>query len=75
MEQKVKRIIIDKLGLKEKDYSEDSSFKEDFGCDSLDLVDVIMECELQFNISIPDDAVGRMNSPKDLIKYIKEHMK
>lgn len=75
MEQKVKRIIIDKLGLNEKNYSEDSSFREDWGCDSLDLVDVIMECERQFNISITDDAVGRMNSPKDLIKYIKEHKK
>lgn len=75
MEQKVKRIIIDKLGLNEKDYSEDSSFREDWKCDSLDLVDVIMECERQFNLSITDDAVGKMKSPKDLIKYIKEHNK
>lgn len=75
MERKVKRIIIDKLGLNEKDYSEDSSFREDWGLDSLDLVDIIMECERQFNLSITDDAVGKMNCPKDLIKYIREHKK
>lgn len=75
MEQKVKGIIIDKLGLNEKNYSEDSSFREDWGCDSLDLVEVIMECEREFNVSITDEAVGKMQTPKDLIKYIKEHKK
>jgi len=75
MEQKVKEIIIDKLGLNEKNYSEDSSFREDWGCDSLDLVEVIMECEREFNVSITDEAVGKMQTPKDLIKYIKEHKK
>ena len=75
MEQKVKEIIIDKLGLSEKNYSEDSSFREDWGCDSLDLVEVIMECEREFNVSITDEAVGKMQTPKDLIKYIKEHKK
>jgi len=76
MEQKVKQIIEDKLGLSSNNYTPESKFKEDLGCDSLDMIDLVMECEREFNVVIPDDvAANDINTVQDLINYIKEHSK
>jgi len=75
MEQKVKNIILDKLGISESDYNLTSDFKEDWGCDSLDIMELVMECEKEFNIIIPDDAAEHIKTVQDLLNYIKEHTK
>lgn len=75
MEQKVKNIILEKLGLSEDEYRIDANIKNDWGCDSLDIVELVMECEREFSISIPDNVVEYIRTPKDLISYIKEHIK
>lgn len=71
MEKIIKSIIENKFGINPKDYSNDSSFTEDLGCDSLDVVDLIMDIEKEFNISIPDDDVTRLNTVGNLIEYVK----
>ena len=71
MEKLIKSIIENKFGISPKDYSNDSSFIEDLGCDSLDVVDLIMDIEKEFNISIPDDDVTRLNTVGNLIEYVK----
>lgn len=75
MENKVKQIIENKLGIASGDYRNEESFQEDLGCDSLDMVDLIMECEKQFSISIPDDDVDKLRTVQDLIDYVEEHAK
>lgn len=75
MEEKVKQIIKDKLGISSGDYRNEESFQEDLGCDSLDMVDLIMECEKQFNISIPDDDVDKLRTVQNLIDYVTERCK
>lgn len=75
MEKEVKRIIEDKLGISPNDYRNEERFIDDLGCDSLDMVDLIMECEKEFNISIPDDDVGKVLTVQDLIDYVRERCK
>ena len=75
MEEKVKQIIKDKLGISSGDYRNEESFQEDLGCDSLDMVDLIIECEKQFNISIPDDDVDKLRTVQNLIDYVTERCK
>ena len=75
MEKKVKQIIEDKLGISPGDYRNDERFIDDLGCDSLDMVDLIMECEKEFNISIPDDDVDKILTVQNLIDYVKERCK
>ena len=76
MEQKIKQIVEDKFGLRSSDYTLESKFIEDLGCDSLDLLDLTMECEREFNVVIPDDAVvNNIKTIQDLINYIEEHSK
>lgn len=75
MEQIIKNLIINKLGISERDYNLTSDFREDWGCDSLDMIELIMECERKFNITIPDDAVEHIRNAQDLLNYIKEYAK
>ena len=56
---RVKAIIVDKLGVEESEVTETASFTNDLGADSLDTVELIMEFEKEFGISIPDDQIGR----------------
>jgi len=71
VEGKVKGIIYDKLRVEEKDITLQSNFINDLGADSLDTVDLIMEFEKEFNITIPDIAVEKMNTVGDAIEYIR----
>lgn len=75
MEEKVREIINRYLGINSSDYTNKSSFVGDLGCDSLDIVEILTECEREFNISIPDDDVESLKTVQDLIDYIKEHAK
>ncbi len=73
IEAKVKEIIIEKLGVDEAEVTESASFTQDLGADSLDTVELIMELEKAFEISIPDDAAEKISTVGDAIKYIEEH--
>jgi len=74
-ESKVKEIIIDKLGLEESEVTSEASFANDLGADSLDTVELIMEFEKEFNISIPDQDAEKIGTVGEAIKYIQENTK
>jgi acyl carrier protein len=73
--KKVTAIIVDKLGVDEKEVTPAASFTNDLGADSLDTVELIMEFEKEFNIAIPDDQAEKINTVGEAIKYIEEHAK
>ena len=70
IEAKVKAIIVDKLGVDENEVKSEASFANDLGADSLDTVELIMECEKVFSISIPDDQAEKISTVGDAIAYI-----
>ncbi|MDA3779966.1 MAG: acyl carrier protein [Bacteroidales bacterium] len=72
---RVKAIIVDKLGVDENEVTSEASFTNDLGADSLDTVELIMEFEKEFNISIPDDQAENIATVTDAIKYIDENVK
>ena len=72
---KVTAIIVDKLGVDENEVTPEASFTNDLGADSLDTVELIMEFEKEFNISIPDDQAENIGTVGDATKYIEEHAK
>ena len=72
---KVKAIITDKLGVDEKEVVPTASFTNDLGADSLDTVELIMELEKEFNISIPDDVAEKIATVGDAINYIEANAK
>ncbi len=69
-EEKVRKIVIDHLGIDESKISLDSKFIEDLGADSLDTVELVMAFEEQFNIEIPDDAAETIKTIKNAIDFI-----
>ena len=69
---KVKAIIVDKLGVDEKEVIETAHFANDLGADSLDTVELIMELEKEFGISIPEDAAEHIETVGDAIKFIED---
>ena len=72
---KVKEIIVDKLGVDESEVTNEASFTNDLGADSLDTVELIMEFEKEFNIGIPDDQAESIGSVGEAIKYIEANAK
>ena len=75
IESDVKAIIVDKLGVDEKEVTPEANFTNDLGADSLDTVELIMEFEKKFGISIPDDQAEKIATVGDAIKYIEENKK
>ncbi len=72
---KVKAIIVDKLGVDESEVTETASFTNDLGADSLDTVELIMEFEKAFNITIPDEDAGeKISTVQDAIDYIEKKL-
>jgi acyl carrier protein len=71
--EKVKAIIVDKLGVDEADVVTDASFTNDLGADSLDTVELIMEFEKEFDISIPDDQAEKIQTVGEAVRYIEEN--
>lgn len=71
----VKAIIVDKLSVDEAEVQDGASFANDLGADSLDTVELIMEFEKQFGITIPDDQSEKISTVGDAIAYIEEHTK
>ncbi|WP_018108088.1 acyl carrier protein [Bacteroides propionicifaciens] len=72
---RVKAIIVDKLGVEESEVKTEASFTGDLGADSLDTVELIMEFEKEFNISIPDDQAEKITTVGDAVSYIEENAK
>lgn len=75
IEAKVKAIIVDKLGVDESEVKAEASFANDLGADSLDTVELIMEFEKAFNISIPDDQAEKISTVGEAIAYIEANAK
>ena len=70
--EKVKAIIIDKLGVDENEVTNNASFTNDLGADSLDTVELIMEFEKEFDIQIPDDKAEAITTVGDAVSFIEE---
>ncbi|HDO06450.1 MAG TPA: acyl carrier protein [Bacteroidetes bacterium] len=70
---KVVSIIVDKLGVEESEVTNEASFTNDLGADSLDTVELIMEFEKEFNLSIPDEEAEKIETVGDAVKYIENH--
>jgi len=75
IQSKVKAIIVDKLGVDEKEVTPQASFTNDLGADSLDTVELIMEFEKEFNIAIPDDQAEKIGTVGEAISYIEGALK
>ena len=75
LENKINEIIIDKLGIEESEITESASFTNDLGADSLDTVELIMEFEKEFNVSIPDEDAEKIGTVGDAISYLKDNVK
>lgn len=69
---KVSKIIVDKLGVDESEVTPDASFTNDLGADSLDTVELIMEFEKEFDISIPDEEAEKIQTVGHAITYLEE---
>jgi len=67
---RIKKIITDQLGVDESKITEDSSFIDDLGADSLDIVELIMAFEEEFDIEIPDEDAEKMKTIGDAVKYL-----
>ena len=73
--EKVQGIIIDKLGVEASEITPEASFANDLGADSLDTVELIMEFEKEFNISIPDEAAEKIVTVGDAVTYLTDNVK
>jgi acyl carrier protein len=75
LEEKVKKIIIDQLGVDEAEVTAEAKFIDDLGADSLDTVELVMALEEEFGIEIPDEHAEKIATVQDAIAYIQEHKK
>jgi acyl carrier protein len=71
--ERVKKIVVDHLGVDEEKVTENASFIDDLGADSLDTVELVMAFEEEFNVEIPDDAAEKIQTVGDAISFIKEN--
>lgn len=74
VEERVKQIVVEQLGVKEDEVNGDSSFVDDLGADSLDTVELVMALEEEFNCEIPDNEAEKITTVQQAIDYIKEHL-
>ena len=73
IEERVKKIIVEQLGVKEEDVKPEASFVEDLGADSLDTVELVMALEEEFDIEIPDEEAEKILTVGDAISYIENN--
>ena len=75
IESRVKSIIVEKLNVDEAEVKPEASFTNDLGADSLDTVELIMELEKEFGMSIPDDQAEKIATVQDAVDYISNNVK
>jgi acyl carrier protein len=73
VEERVKKLICEQLGVKEDEVKDDASFVEDLGADSLDTVELVMALEEEFETEIPDEEAEKITTVKEAIDYILAH--
>lgn len=71
--EKVKGIIVEQLGVEEEEVKMEASFIEDLGADSLDIVELVMALEEEFEIVIPDEEAEKIRTVGEAVRYIQEH--
>ncbi len=74
IEEKVKQIIVEELGVDEAEVTPNARFIDDLGADSLDTVELVMRFEEDFNIEIPDEDAEKITSVRDAVAYIEAHV-
>jgi acyl carrier protein len=75
IEERVKKIVVDQLGVKEEDVTPNASFVDDLGADSLDTVELVMALEEEFETEIPDEEAEKITTVQQAVDYIKAHVK
>ena len=73
VETRVRKIVVEHLGVEEDKVTKDASFIDDLGADSLDIVELVMAFEEEFGVEIPDDAAEKISTVKDAIDYIDQN--
>ena len=73
IEERVKKIIVEHLGVKEEDVKPEASFVEDLGADSLDTVELVMALEEEFDIEIPDEEAEKITTVQSAIDYVQNN--
>jgi acyl carrier protein len=71
--ERVKKIVVEHLGVEADKVTSEASFIDDLGADSLDTVELVMAFEEEFNCEIPDDAAEKIQTVKDAVAYLEEH--
>lgn len=72
--ERVKKIIVDQLGVGEDQVVQDASFVDDLGADSLDTVELVMALEEEFGIEIPDEDAGKIKTVSNVVDYVNDHI-
>jgi acyl carrier protein len=75
VEERVKKIIVEQLGVKEEQVVSDASFVDDLGADSLDTVELVMALEEEFECEIPDEDAEKITSVQQAIDYVNAHLR
>jgi acyl carrier protein len=75
VEERVKQIVVEQLGVKEEEVSGESSFVDDLGADSLDTVELVMALEEEFNCEIPDEEAEKITTVQQAVDHINAHVK
>lgn len=73
IEQRIKKIVAEQLGVNEADVKNESSFVNDLGADSLDTVELVMALEEEFECEIPDEQAEKINTVQEAIDYVSQH--
>ncbi|GGN90627.1 MULTISPECIES: acyl carrier protein [Saccharibacillus] len=73
VQERVTRIVVDRLGADEAEVTPTASFKEDLGADSLDVVELVMELEDEFDMEISDEDAEKITTVGDVVSYIQSH--
>ncbi len=74
VEERVKKIVVEQLGVKEEEVSNESSFVDDLGADSLDTVELVMALEEEFECEIPDEEAEKITTVQQAVDYVNSHV-
>ena len=74
IENKLRAIIVDRIGVEPYEVQNDTNLINDLGCDSLDLIEIAMDCEREFNIQIPNEDLSHLEAFSKAVKYLELHI-